>query len=186
MKKVSTLVLIAMLLIAVGSFLAYAGSEKTETTGKTCIGHEHAKMSAEECAKICGMTPEEYSKMCADKENCGVTKLSIKGMTCTGCEQTISTALEAVPGVYRVVKVDYKEGMALVCANTAKVTDETLATTVSNKGYAAEIVPAVATVTEEAPAVKTAPGCPPTCPAAKLGCSKDKKDAEKTSTDGSK
>ena len=185
MKKVSVLILVAMMIVAVGSFLAFAGSEKTEGVAKSCTGHEHAKMSAEECAKICGMTPEEYATMCADKEDCGITRLSVKGMTCTGCEQTIKTALEAVPGVYKVVKVDYKEGMALVCANTKKVSSDVLATTVSNKGYTAEVVPAVATVTE-APAAKTAPGCPPTCPAAKLGCSKEKKDAEKTSTDGSK
>jgi copper chaperone CopZ len=142
-------------------------------------------MSAEECAKICGVTPEEYSKMCADKENCGITKLSVKGMTCTGCEQTVSAALEAVPGVYRVVKVDYKEGMALVCANTEKVSGEALATAVTNKGYAAEVIPAVATTTE-APAAKTVSGCPPTCPAAKLGCSKDKKAEESKSAGESK
>ena len=168
MKKISVLVLIGILVIVVGSFLAFAGSEKTETAGKTCIGHEHAKMSAEECAKICGMTPEEYSKMCADKENCGVTKLSIKGMTCTGCEQTVSAALEAVPGVYKVVKVDYKEGLALVCVNQKESSDETLAKVVTDKGYKAEVVPAVAKTTEADSQVPA--GCPPTCPAAKKGC----------------
>jgi copper chaperone CopZ len=184
-KKISTLVFVAAVILMLGSFIAFADSDQAPTPAKTCMGHEHAKMSAEECAKICGMSPEEYSKMCADKENCGVTRLSIKGMTCTGCEQTISAALEKVDGVYKVVKIDYKEGMALVCANTAKVSGETLATTVTNKGYAAEIVPAVVTTTE-APAAKTVAGCPPTCPAAKLGCAKDKKTAETKSTDGSK
>lgn len=41
-------------------------------------------------------------------------ELSVKGMTCGHCEQTVRKTLAAVPGVTDVVKVDRTGNLALV------------------------------------------------------------------------
>ena len=40
-------------------------------------------------------------------------ELSIQGMTCTGCEQTIQTGINSIKGV-KQVKADFKSGKAFV------------------------------------------------------------------------
>lgn len=40
-------------------------------------------------------------------------EISIQGMTCTGCEQTIQTGISSINGV-KQVKADFKRGKALV------------------------------------------------------------------------
>lgn len=40
-------------------------------------------------------------------------ELSIKGMTCTGCEQTIQTGISSIKGV-KQVKANFKDGKAYV------------------------------------------------------------------------
>jgi len=83
----------------------------------------------------------DYQGKCAD------LTLAIKGMTCTGCEQTITEALKSDKGVIKVVSIDYKTGKAVVCYDPAKVEQGKLAALVTNTGYQAEIVPASATLT---------------------------------------
>jgi len=110
-------------------------------------------LSKEECAKLCAegkckyMTKEECAKLCADGSACEVINMSIKGMTCGGCEQSITAALAKIDGVKKVVSVNYKDGSALVLIDPAKVKSEMLATAVTDKGYEAQVVPAVATMT---------------------------------------
>jgi copper chaperone CopZ len=164
-KRFMVFGLLAIFLLAVAG-VVYSENETEQTQAE--VKTAKCGMSAEECAKLCGMTPEEFNQLCPHQENCGVVKLSVEGMTCGGCEQTVSAALEKAPGVYKVVKVDYKEGLALVCVNQKESSDETLAKAVTDTGYKAEVVPAVATTTEADNQVPA--GCPPTCPAAKKGC----------------
>ncbi len=154
------------------------------TTGAAqCTGHgTSAAMSPEECAKLCGK----------DGGKCEMVNMSVKGMTCGGCENTITTALEKVPGVLKVVSVSYKEGTALVCIDPTKCKSETLTTAVTNSGYEAKVVPAVATTTTPAASATMdhSKACSPenkaACEAAaKKGiapsCASKKGDAEKTS-----
>jgi len=108
----------------------------TTADGKTCT------MSKEACAK---MTKEECAKMCGGDKNCSMVSLSIKGMTCTGCEQSITAALEKIEGVRKVAAISYKEGTALVCTDAGKVKGEAIVSAISDKGYQAEVIPAVAT-----------------------------------------
>jgi copper chaperone len=65
-------------------------------------------------------------------------------MTCGGCENSVKTALEDVPGVIKVAKISYKDGVALVCFDPEKGKTDAMTTAVTNKGYEAEIIPAVA------------------------------------------
>jgi copper chaperone len=193
-KKILVFGLSALLLVAFVSSPALAGScgghktTKAETAKATTASAKMHGMSPEECAKLCGMTPEECAKLCGDKKNCGFTQMSVKGMTCGGCESTIKTALASVDGVHHVIKVDHKEGIALVCCDPAKVDGKALTSAVINKGYQAEIIPAVAkTTAAEGEATKVAgkackPGCAKTCPShAKTGgCGSKKADETKT------
>jgi len=140
-------------------------------------------LSKEECAKLCAegkckyMTKEECAKLCANGSACEIVSMSIKGMTCGGCEQSITAALQKIDGVKKVVSVSYKDGSALVLVDPAKVKSEMLATAVTDKGYEAQIVPAVATMT-------AAPEKGKVCsPENKAACAKK---TEKTGIEGTK
>jgi copper chaperone CopZ len=170
------------------------GASKATTTAnvdakKSCTGHgdmtKAHKMTAEEHAKLCGMTPEECAKVCGGHENCGFTKMNIKGMTCTGCEKSVEAALTEVPGVIKVVKVDHKEGYALVCTQKEKVEKTSLTTAVTNKGYEASIVPAVATSGEVSEKTSAKKGCAATCgKKAAAACAKTKSACTHAKKDG--
>jgi len=158
------------------------------TVQKASATVEKADMSMEEMAKMCGMTVEECKAMCGgDMTNCGLTQISVKGMTCGGCETTIKQALAGVEGVRHILKVDHEQGMALVCTDKGKTSGEALTKAISAKGYQAQIIPAVARSTDETKAatLKAAgnpKACSPGCAAAKT-CGAAK--GTKTSSDGS-
>lgn len=168
MKKLTLLGLSALLLVAFISSPALAGPgcSAHKISADKASGAQCQKMTPEECLKLYGITMEECKKMCADHENCGLTKISVKGMTCGGCESQVTSALSKVDGVNKVIKVDHKEGFALVCADPTKVDMKVLTAAVINTGYQAEIIPAVART--DGPAVKTQAvsgkaGCSKTC-----------------------
>jgi len=140
-----TLALLALAALAITPAISQAGScgEKANnlhqmSATKGQCSPEHAAA----CAAKLGMTPEECQKLCAGGDYSHVN-MSIKGMTCTGCESTISTCLQTVPGVVKVGVVSYKEGTAFLLVDSKKVTNEELVKAVSNKGYQAEVIPAV-------------------------------------------
>lgn len=160
MKKLIQLsfVMVAVLALAASPIFAGEGcsASKDAKAGKAGC----STMSAEQCAKLCGakgvkgvkgasatLSPEECAKLCGDNKNCDMTQISIKGMTCGGCEKDVEAALTAVPGVLKVVKVSHKEGFALVCTDKAKCEAGSLTKAVSAKGYEAQIIPAVAKTT---------------------------------------
>lgn len=155
MKKLTLFGLSALLLVAFISSPALAGPgcSAHKISADKAKGAECNYMTADKCLKLYGMTPEECKKMCADHENCGFTKISVKGMTCGGCESQVTSALSKVDGVNKVIKVDHKEGYALVCADPTKVDKKVLTAAVINTGYQAEIIPAVART--DGPVAKT-------------------------------
>lgn len=127
------------------------------------------------------------------KGKCALVDMSIKGMTCGGCENSIKTALEKVPGVIKVESISYQEGMARVCLDPDKANMETMTKAVVDNGYEAQIIPAVAKTSEVEGAVKpAAAGCNMPCPAkasCASKCAGDKKtgdNAQKISGDGTK
>ncbi len=149
MKRVLTLTFAMLALVAfvVAPATSFAGpscgaKSKTGDTklvsAKHCAGKDKAA-----CAAKLGLTPEECKELCAI-EGHEFVKLSIEGMTCGGCEKSITACLEEIPGVVKVGKVSHKDGTAFVVINTKLVEEAVLATVVTKKGYKAEVIPAVA------------------------------------------
>jgi copper chaperone CopZ len=110
------------------------------------------------------LTTEENAKLCNHEGKCEYKTISIKGMTGVGCERTVTTAFSEVPGVIRVCHVSYKEGVAGVCIDPTKVTDEALTIAVVNKGYQAAIIPAVVSTSDTEDPSKLS-GAKPSCSA---------------------
>ncbi|MEW6049696.1 MAG: cation transporter [Candidatus Zixiibacteriota bacterium] len=148
------------------------GATKTSADAKACCaahGGKMASMTPEECAKMCGYTGGK----------CEMVSMSVKGMTCGGCESSVTAALEKVPGVVKVVSISYKDGTAMVCVDPAKCQKDGLTSAVSNKGYEAAIIPAVATTGAE--------GHGKVCsPEEKAACAAKGAKAEKTTLEDSK
>ncbi|HEY3355722.1 MAG TPA: cation transporter [Polyangia bacterium] len=67
-----------------------------------------------------------------------MVKLKVKGMTCGHCEQAVSKALGAVPGVTRVVHVSREREEAVV---EGQADLRALVAAVREEGYTAEVVP---------------------------------------------
>ena len=164
---VTTLAALALFALVSGDALARGASEAStkstcsaaKTTAKLAASEEAPSTGAKACcpnAKTgCSyakgatgsaqLTAEEHTRLCKGDGKCEFTAISIKGMTCGGCEKSVSAALTEVPGVLKVVRVSYEEEVAEVCFDPNKTTGEALTTAVANKGYEAEIIPAVAT-----------------------------------------
>ncbi|GAB3034671.1 heavy-metal-associated domain-containing protein [Natronobiforma cellulositropha] len=62
------------------------------------------------------------------------TTLSVGGMACGGCEETVTDALEALSGVSSA-SASHESGMVRVSHDESTVDAETLETTVEDAGY---------------------------------------------------
>lgn len=122
---------------------------KTDATGaKAELTGSKASCSSKDkaaCMAKYGMSEEECKAMCKELgAKFELTQISIKGMTCGSCENTITAALTEVPGVVKVIKVSHADGTALVAIDPAKSKSEFLTKAIADKGFSAEIIPAVA------------------------------------------
>jgi copper chaperone CopZ len=61
-------------------------------------------------------------------------EITITGMTCTGCEQTVTKGALALDGV-KEAKASYKDGKAWVTYEDGKVTPEAITASIENTGY---------------------------------------------------
>lgn len=125
---------------------------KTEGASAQMMGDKAAcaaackTMSAAECAAKCGtMSAEDLAKHCGYDGKVQMINMSIKGMTCGGCESSVRATLEKIEGVVKVCAVSFKDNMAVVVIDPTKAKTEALTTAVTNKGYAVEVIPAVVT-----------------------------------------
>ncbi|MCH8027581.1 MAG: heavy-metal-associated domain-containing protein [candidate division Zixibacteria bacterium] len=127
--------------------------------GKSACAYKNSTTSAKLASATC--SPEQieaclaavkanHAELCAAAKDCNYTKMSIKGMTCAGCENTIKAALMNIDGVNKVLGVCYKSGYAVVCANPDKASSEVLLKAVSARGFEAEIIPAIAIISTDA------------------------------------
>jgi len=162
MRKLSILTLMTVAVLAFLSTPILAGS-CSKATGKaaTCSVTDKAA-----CLTKFGITEEECMKLCKEYGPDSFTHISIKGMTCGGCESDITKMLETSAGVKKVIKVSHKDGLALVAVDNKEFCGKTVTTAISNKGYMAEIIPAVATMDDaKGTATKAAAKgvCSPTC-----------------------
>lgn len=62
--------------------------------------------------------------------------LRVKGMTCTGCENTIKSGLEELQGIASV-KASHKDSLAVIHYARNEVTIEQIRATIKEKGYMA-------------------------------------------------
>jgi copper chaperone CopZ len=189
-KKACTMFFAALFFIAVLALpaAAFAGDGCTASKAAT---------DAKPAVSTAGMTAEDCAKACDYKGECKLVNIDVKGMTCIGCETTLTGALEETDGVIKVVSISHKDGQAVVCYDPTKVKEELLVSAISHKGYKAAVVPAVATVTATTASAKVAPKgcaatCAKTCPsktscASKTATTTDETSkADKSKTDGSK
>jgi copper chaperone CopZ len=62
-------------------------------------------------------------------------EISIKGMTCTGCEQTIQAAVSSLDGI-QSVQASYTEGKAVVVFDKTLTDSVKIKEMINGKGYA--------------------------------------------------
>jgi copper chaperone CopZ len=194
MKKLLTLALTIMLVATLVQVpLAGEGctAAKSADNAKASMINGKGACSAADaaaCAAKMGMPPEECQKLCASGDYTMVS-ISIEGMTCTGCENSISAALKELPGVVHVGQVSHKEGRAYVLVDSKKATNTNLVSAVTGKGYKAEVIPAVATTTvnqtdaKAGCATSATQSCAKTC-ATPCGAAKTETKAKTDKTDG--
>ena len=146
MKRTLSLTLALVALVALVTvpavLLASSDCAKSDKSHQMSAKGQCTPGEAAACAAKMGLSPEECQKLCASGEYSHVN-MSIKGMTCTGCESTITTCLQTLPGVVKVGVVSYKDGSAFVMIDPKMVNNEDLVKAISDKGYQAEVIPAV-------------------------------------------
>ena len=85
----------------------------------------------------CGGGKSTGAKEAAETPEATATvSLSIEGMTCTGCENTICTSLEKIPGV-KSVTASHTDGSAVIEFEPGKVDTAMLKEAVDATGYKA-------------------------------------------------
>jgi copper chaperone len=127
---------------------ADAASAKMMGEKGACTAHGDMKMSAAECAAKCAaMSPEDLAKCVKYDGQAQMINMSVKGMTCGGCENSVKASLEKIDGVVKVMSISYTDNTAMVVIDPTKTKPEVLTTAIVNKGYTAEVIPAVATTT---------------------------------------
>lgn len=159
MRKTVVLSLVALAAMALVAMLAFAGGDKEtkvdqtkQTTTATKTGGSVCPVTGEAVGYKCPKSAEAMARMAAGEGEAEgqweMRTISVKGMTCTGCENSVSTALAEVPGVVEVVKVCHQSAEAMVKIDPTAARDEALVMAVAGKGYDAEIIPAVAKTVE--------------------------------------
>jgi copper chaperone CopZ len=102
-----------------------------------CFMSKLVKADENDEAKIC-----DHAKMADCTGKCTHLTLNIKGMTCTGCENKIKTALTDCEGVVCVKTVDHQKGSAMLCIDDKKIESKKVLTVVSELGYETSLVSA--------------------------------------------
>jgi len=180
MRKILALGLMAVVLIAFVSAPAFAqcgGSSTKDIKTTSAIKTTDAKLVSVTNLADCAVKCEEPCKGYTGP--CSMVNMSIKGMTCGGCETSIKTALEKVSGVVMVKSISYQDGTAQVCVNPEEAKLESMTKAVSSSGYEVEVIPAVAKTTDKgevkAATNKAAAGCTLPCPTKSSCCPKGAK-----------
>ena len=196
MKKALTLFVLALAAMAMMTSFALADSctadkaKVEKASGKTCSTDKAVAgktCSAEEiaaCAKATGVSADECAKACAEGKLVKHT-MSIKGMTCGSCENSVKTALTKIEGVKHVMSVSHKNETAVVCIDPTTCKTESLVKAVTAKGYTAQMVNAVVKTT----GVKAtdSKSCSKTCTTAeKAACDAKKKEKKEEDKDSDK
>jgi copper chaperone CopZ len=163
----------SMLAIAAVALMAVAGyacgekaakAERASSQTKASLAGSEEKPCAVRARYTCDAVDKTSGTAAATDGEWSTRTISVRGMTCTSCEKSISAALAEVPGVVEVVKVCHKSAEAVVRVDAEKVKDAELTVAITNKGYQAEVIPAVAKTTDLKPKgsvcpLSDGPGC---------------------------
>lgn len=176
MRKVLTFSILTLAALSLMAATAFACGEK---------GIKTQKASSVNVSASCDGADGPVKKAAAVDGEWVVRTISVKGMTCTGCEESIKAELVKVPGVVEVVKVCHKSAEAVVKVDPSKAQDVQLAKAITDKGYEAEVIPAVAKTEVSS---SKGPVCPfsggPGCDAVKkAGADCQKSESTKASTE---
>ena len=134
MRKVLSISILVLAVMALAAAGLYASGEKSACAKKADATVQKAD------AKVKAASGDE-----ADSDGKWLTRtISVKGMTSAGCEKSLSVALAKAPGVVEVVKVCHKSEEAVVKVDPAVCQDAELTRAITDKGYEAQIIPAVA------------------------------------------
>lgn len=129
----------------------YAGADKAACT----VGNKAA------CGAKTGTTSADANQAETSAKFASAT-FNVSGMTCNGCVNKVTSALKNTDGVKSVDKVDYKTGTAMVTYDASDVScPSKLAKVITDAGFNAEVVPAVATSADGKTMNINAPGCTP-------------------------
>jgi len=184
------------LVLAAIVVLAITALPLTATAGQTC-GSVKANLGSKADKSLCTASTLAGAKTanwdCDYEGKCETVHMSIDGMTCGSCENTLTAVLSGLEGVVKVHRISHKDGLAVICCDPTKIKGEMLTKAVISKGYKAEIIPAVATLTGSGDAAKQVScvskdhaSCAKTCgPKAAKACGAKAKTETKDKADGS-
>ncbi len=139
------------------------GDTKTGTTSANAgtVNTKYSNTGKAACGAKTGTTSADANQAEVSAQFASAT-FNVSGMTCNGCVSKVTTALKNTDGVKSVDKVDYKTGTAMVTYDASDVScPSKLAKVITDAGFAAEIVPAVATSADGKTMNVNAPGCSP-------------------------
>ena len=78
--------------------------------------------------------PGKSTEMSINPDALVLMDVSIQGMTCTGCENTVKSSISELPGVVEV-SASFTEGKAIVKLDTSLTKMDKISEAVSSKGY---------------------------------------------------
>jgi mercuric ion transport protein len=67
-------------------------------------------------------------------ENFGTISFDVEGMTCTGCENSVTRSLERIDGVAKA-EASHETGKTVVQYDMSRVTPEEMEETIESRGY---------------------------------------------------
>ena len=121
MRRTFNLVLAAIVVLAITAL------PLTATAGQTC-GSVKAKLGSIADKSACTASTLAGAKTvswdCDYEGKCETVHISIDGMTCGSCENTLTTVLSGLEGVVKVHKISHEDGMAVVCCDPTKIKGE--------------------------------------------------------------
>lgn len=79
----------------------------------------------------------EKQVVVVSSNNIKEVKFNVSGMTCTGCEEHVKHAVNALPGILEI-NANYVEGTAVVRFDESKTNKETIIKAIDETGYKVE------------------------------------------------
>ncbi|MFQ5607667.1 MAG: cation transporter [Candidatus Zixiibacteriota bacterium] len=162
MRKLTTLFALAALAVAFSSAPLFA----CEKSSASCAAYKNtatADKTTDKSKSTDTTTVAEHANCPLSSGTMAVAALNIKGMTCGGCEATLTDRLNKVPGIVMVASISSADGRAKVVYDKTLAKNADFAGAINDDRYSAQIVPAVAITTGDDKPAKLAQSGKATC-----------------------